>query len=730
MPSFTAAVFASSLAASAYAAGHNQHANLHMKRGASGAWSEPSESATPSEQCGCTTYTTTWYGEPTLVDDWDYSKDKTSVAAAAMPTSSDDTDRTTTVLRTVSVAPLQSSSDDMDRTTTLTTTVDMAPSSPSSYAIDTTTVPTTVLTTETLMTTDTVQATTYITGSPDDDSKTHMTTTKTIDSTVTVPYTKKVMSTSEAAPAATSSEAWSSSSDASSSSAWVAPSSSSSWEASSSSSWAPLSSSFSWAPESTSSSWMPSNSTWGPESSSTWAPQSSSSEATSSSWAPQTTSTWESPDSYMDTSSSSWAPEPSSTSSEGWAQSSASSSWAPASSSSSWSSSWAPEPSSTSSEWWAQTTASSSWAPASSSSWAPEPSSTSSEWWTQSSASSSWAPASSSASSWSSSWTPEPSSTSFEWWAQSSSASSTWATSASSSWAPASSSASSWSSSAPSASASSSSDSGSISTNGDKWAMTYTPYAADGSCKDSSTISADISSIASKGFTTVRLYATDCNGPVNIGNACAENGLKMILGIYIDGSGIGANTDEQVSDLIDWGMGQWEMVEMVVFGNEAVFNGYCSASQLASGLEDARSRFAAAGYTGPVTTTEPLGTIQENAQTICPAVDVIAANIHPFFNTAIFASKAGEFVSSQLEDLADACNGEKEAYNLETGWPSSGLANGLAIPGFSDQKTAIESIMGAAGSKSALFSFENDDWKEPGDLDVEQYWGCANLFSG
>ncbi|OTA33393.1 hypothetical protein BTJ68_07383 [Hortaea werneckii EXF-2000] len=194
MPSFTAAVFASSLAASAYAAGHNQHANLHMKRGASGAWSEPAESATPSEQCGCTTYTTTWYGEPTLVDDWDYSKEKTSVAAAAaaMPTSSDDKDTTTTVLRTVSVAPLQSSSDATDTTTTVYTTVDMASLPSSSYAVDTTTVPTTVLTTETLMTTETVQATTYITGSPDNDSTTHMTTTKTIDSTVTVPYTKKL----------------------------------------------------------------------------------------------------------------------------------------------------------------------------------------------------------------------------------------------------------------------------------------------------------------------------------------------------------------------------------------------------------------------------------------------------------------------------------------------------------------------------------------------------------
>ncbi|KAI7168929.1 hypothetical protein KC352_g25305 [Hortaea werneckii] len=206
MPSFTAAVLASSLAASAYAAGHNQHANLHMKRGASGAWSEPAESATPSEQCGCTTYTTTWYGEPTLVDDWDYSKEKTSVAAAAMPTASDEEDTTTTVLRTVSVAPLQSSSDDTDTTTTVYTAVDMSALPPSSYAVDTTTVPTTVLTTETLMTTATVQSTTYITGSPDTDSTTHMTTTKTIDSTVTVPYTKKMTATSEAAPAATSSE--------------------------------------------------------------------------------------------------------------------------------------------------------------------------------------------------------------------------------------------------------------------------------------------------------------------------------------------------------------------------------------------------------------------------------------------------------------------------------------------------------------------------------------------
>ncbi|TKA21915.1 hypothetical protein B0A50_08563 [Salinomyces thailandicus] len=261
--------------------------------------------------------------------------------------------------------------------------------------------------------------------------------------------------------------------------------------------------------------------------------------------------------------------------------------------------------------------------------------------------------------------------------------------------------------------------------------MTYTPYASDGSCKSADAISSDIASIAAKGFTTVRLYATDCNGPVNIGSACADNGLKMILGIYIDDTGIGSNTDEQVTELIDWGTGQWDLVEMVVFGNEAIFNGYASASDLATGISDVKTRFQAAGYSGPVTTTETLNTIQENANTICAVVDVIAANIHPFFNTAITASKAGDFVTSQLDDLAACCDNEKEAYNLETGWPSSGLANGLAIPGLSNQKTAIDSIMqSAGGGKSVMFSFENDEWKSPGSLDVEQFWGCADLFSG
>lgn len=267
-----------------------------------------------------------------------------------------------------------------------------------------------------------------------------------------------------------------------------------------------------------------------------------------------------------------------------------------------------------------------------------------------------------------------------------------------------------------------------IATNGNQWAMTYTPYAQDGSCKSAEAVKKDIKAIKSKGFTTVRIYATDCSGPQNVGAACEAEGLKMILGVYIDEQGICDSTHEQISTLTSWGKDKWSMVEMVVAGNEAVFNGFTTASALADLITDMRSSFKAAGYKGPITTTDTVATIVDNADIFCPVIDVVAANIHPFFNGGFAASGSGDFVASELESLSKACSG-LEPYNLETGWPSSGDANGEAIPGVAQQKAAIDSIVTKVGSKSAIFSFEDDTWKAPGDLGVEQYWGCSSLFA-
>ncbi len=256
--------------------------------------------------------------------------------------------------------------------------------------------------------------------------------------------------------------------------------------------------------------------------------------------------------------------------------------------------------------------------------------------------------------------------------------------------------------------------------------MTYSPYTSSGQCKDSTTVSADIATIAGKGFSAVRIYSTDCSGLQNVGSAAKQHNIKLVLGVFISKTGI-AGAQAQVTEIISWASGNWALVEMVVIGNEAVFNHYCSMSDLAGFISSAKSSLRSAGFTGPVTTTEPMNILQEQGSVLCSIVDVLSANIHPFFNAGTTSAEAGTFVAGQLKDLEKVCPG-LSTYNLETGWPHSGSANGLAVPGNSQQEEAIRGIQESAGGKSVFFSFIDDMWKEPGPLGVEQSFGCSHLF--
>lgn len=258
--------------------------------------------------------------------------------------------------------------------------------------------------------------------------------------------------------------------------------------------------------------------------------------------------------------------------------------------------------------------------------------------------------------------------------------------------------------------------------------MTYSPYTEQGACKEADDIKADIAKMAAKGFSSVRLYSTDCGGLSAVGAAAATHKLKLVLGVYISPSGISAAA-EQVTDIVTWASGDYAAVEMIVIGNEAIFNNYADAPSLAAFISSTKSTLRAAGYTGPVTTTEPMNIMQNATSILCPVLDVLAANIHPFFNPAVSASSAGTFVADALVELSTLCGDTREAYNLETGWPHGGLANGEAVPGTEEQRMAIEAIRGLAGGKSVFFSFVDDLWKHPGDLNVEQSWGCSQLFT-
>lgn len=134
-------------------------------------------------------------------------------------------------------------------------------------------------------------------------------------------------------------------------------------------------------------------------------------------------------------------------------------------------------------------------------------------------------------------------------------------------------------------------------------AMAYTPYSPSGACMSHNKITNDLQDIKNKGFNIVRVYSTDCNTLAYVGSACKKLGLKMILGIYIKRSGI-FGAQEQIEAIAQWG--EWEVVELIVVGNEAISNGYCSAPDLASFITTSKLTFRAAGYTGKVTTAEPI----------------------------------------------------------------------------------------------------------------------------
>ncbi|EFQ29370.1 beta-glucosidase [Colletotrichum graminicola] len=270
--------------------------------------------------------------------------------------------------------------------------------------------------------------------------------------------------------------------------------------------------------------------------------------------------------------------------------------------------------------------------------------------------------------------------------------------------------------------------------NGDHWAITYTPYSEDasGSCKSGSQVDSDIASIKNSGFRTIRIYSTtDCNALENVGAACEKYGLKMILGIFVKDSCDPQSADikTQVDAIASWQ--RWDMVELVVVGNECIFQGRCSASSLKQLIVATKVTITAAGYSGPYTTAETVGVWQQTdvVSEICDVVDIVGGQIHPYFNAQTAATDAGTFVQSQIELLeSSSICGSKPALNLECGWPASGSCNGLACPGTSEQAIAIASIKELAGSKTVFFSFHNDLWKAPGACGCEQSWGCGQLF--
>lgn len=246
--------------------------------------------------------------------------------------------------------------------------------------------------------------------------------------------------------------------------------------------------------------------------------------------------------------------------------------------------------------------------------------------------------------------------------------------------------------------------------------ITYTPYANDGSCKSSSQIQSEVAELS--GFDVLRLYGVDCDQVAQVLKAKSSS-QKIFAGIY-DVDNIKDGVSTLASAVKD--NGDWDDIYTVSIGNELVNAGSATPSQIGEYVKSGKSALKAAGYSGPVVSVDTFIAVINNPD-LCDHSDYMAVNAHAFFDGHISAGDAGDWVLLQIQRVYDACGGKKSVFITETGWPSKGESNGVAVPSKENQESAVSSIKLSCGNDVTLFTAFNDLWKADGPYSAEKYWG-------
>lgn len=248
--------------------------------------------------------------------------------------------------------------------------------------------------------------------------------------------------------------------------------------------------------------------------------------------------------------------------------------------------------------------------------------------------------------------------------------------------------------------------------------IVYSPYKV-GACKTADEVKADIAALS--GYDVIRIYGVDCDQVTNVLAAIAPH-QKIFFGIF------DVNAIESGLKTIADGVanhGGWDIVHTISIGNELVNNGQATVDQIAGYLSTARSVLKGLGYTGPVVSVDTFIAVINNPG-LCALSDYVAINAHAFFDGNIKAEETGKWVLGQIQRVWSACNEhgvQKNVFVTESGWPSKGDTNGVAVPSKENQQAAVSSIKSVVGDSCILFTAFNDYWKADGPHNAEKYWG-------
>ncbi|KAK2612222.1 serine palmitoyltransferase component [Conoideocrella luteorostrata] len=264
---------------------------------------------------------------------------------------------------------------------------------------------------------------------------------------------------------------------------------------------------------------------------------------------------------------------------------------------------------------------------------------------------------------------------------------------------------------------------------GSKWfGVSYTPYRADQSCKSQQDVDDDFKRMAGL-YAVVRVYGTDCDQVPLLYSAAKRHGMKLFLGVWNPSSG-----QDEANKIIAGVNGDWNIVHTVSVGNELINNGETSPEDLIRSMGMVRSVLRAAGYNGPVVTVDTFTAALAHPE-LCNESDYCAINAHPFFDGTISATQSGTWLQKTVSNIRSNISGNnKKIVITETGWPTKGATNGVAVPSLQNQKAALDSIREKFASNSGdiiLFSAFNDLWKKKDMItfNADQFWGIDGAIS-
>ncbi|RPB20518.1 glycoside hydrolase [Terfezia boudieri ATCC MYA-4762] len=237
--------------------------------------------------------------------------------------------------------------------------------------------------------------------------------------------------------------------------------------------------------------------------------------------------------------------------------------------------------------------------------------------------------------------------------------------------------------------------------------------------------------IMSQLTTRVRLYGTDCNQAEMVLDGIKTTGvdMKIWLGIWLDyNATTNARSLVHMYDILD--KYPASMFEGVVVGNEVLFREDMTASALSTVLKEVKTNLTAKGINLPIGTSD-LGSNWDSS--LASSVDVLMANIHPFFG-GVAAENASTWTMSfyDTNNLPKAKAASIRGMISEVGWPTEGGTLQGSVAGVDELNTFLNDWVcqkNKDGTEYFWFSAFDEPWKvmynEPG-KEWEDKWGLLD----